>query len=702
YTIYTEKVDNKTGSLGTIRIFSSAAGQDPSLTVADSGTLRISPDQQYIELTLYNGETHGISRTNRDDYYLGRFTRQVIAIRNVDSRFQRTDSDYRGDREKNVAMMLSDVAELKKSNGLLMDEYHALIDSLSLRIRTLDSLSGSDTLVDSAACADDSPTFSAWVKKIDSAGVYTTTSIRPIGDLIERLQRRFHVNNRKIAQYMVEVHKKYSIPFACIIFVLIGAPLGIMARRGGLAVGASYSLFFFVVYWASLIGGEPLADKLIIPPWLAMWGGNIFIALCGIVLTILMLRETTIRFDVLLTWWKGVTGRKHPRRSSSALGFLPKLPLLAVWIPRWISRKLFGILPVYLIGLFFGYVIGVLMAIIVIYISIDYVGNLKRFDGAPFTNVLLFYWYYLPWIIQITIPIVLLLASMFSMGKLAKNSELIAMKAAGINLRQLTFPLLALGILLSIGSFYGGEWILPRANAQRRLLMENLKEPRTSTVERVYGIREFRRNFYYFGTPNIMYVFGEFSTVPQRARTVSRETFRGNRITQRISAESMLYDSSGWRFINGTIRTFGDTEVTLSPFDTLSDSVLTVKPVEMVARIKSREEMSYWELRGFIEAAKRRGEKVQKHMGELEFKVALPWMNLVVILLGIAITARTGRKGSAMLFGIGLALTFSYWIITRLSIVFAQNGHLPTLLGAWLGNILFLFIGLLLYRKAVR
>ncbi|MBN1576461.1 MAG: LptF/LptG family permease [Chitinispirillaceae bacterium] len=702
YTIYTEKVDNKTGGLGNIRIFTDAAGQDPSLTVADSGDLRITPDQQYIELTLYNGETHSISRTNKDDYFLGRFARQVIAIKNVDSRFQRTDSDYRGDREKNVARMLADVAELKKSNGLLMDEYHALIDSLSLRVRTLDSLSRRDTLADSAALPDDSPTFSAWVKKIDSTGMYTMASIRPIGDLIERLQRRFHANNRLIAQYMVEVHKKYSIPFACIIFVLIGAPLGIMARRGGLTVGASYSIFFFIIYWASLIGGEPLADKLIIPPWLAMWGGNIFITLCGIVLIILMLRETTIRFDVLLTWWKGLTGRKHPRRKSSAVGFLLKLPLFVVRVPRWIFRKLFGILPVYLIGLFLDYVVGVLMAIIVIFVAVDYVSNLKRFDGAPFYNIMLFYWYYLPWIIQIIIPIVLLLASMFSIGRLAKNSELIAMKAAGINLRQLTFPLLIMGILFWIGSFYGGEWILPRANAQRRLLLEHLKEPRTSAVERVYGIREFRRNFYYFGTPNTMYVFGEFSTVPQRARTVRRETFRGNRITERISAEAMLYDGSGWRFVNGTVRTFGNSRVTLSPFDTLSDSVLTTRPVDMVARIKSKEEMSYWELRGFIEAAKRRGEKVQKHMGELEFKLAYPFMSFVVILLGIAVTARAGRKGSAVLFGIGLALTFSYWIICRLAIVFAQNGHFPTLLGAWLGNIIFLFIGLVLYRKAIR
>jgi lipopolysaccharide export system permease protein len=89
-------------------------------------------------------------------------------------------------------------------------------------------------------------------------------------------------------------------------------------------------------------------------------------------------------------------------------------------------------------------------------------------------------------------------------------------------------------------------------------------------------------------------------------------------------------------------------------------------------------------------------------MGELEFKIALPFMNFIVILLGIAITARAGRKGSAVFFGIGLGLAFTYWLLARFSIVFAQNGYLPTTLGAWLGNGLFLIIGLFLYRKASR
>jgi lipopolysaccharide export system permease protein len=90
----------------------------------------------------------------------------------------------------------------------------------------------------------------------------------------------------------VEIYKKYSIPFACIVFVLIGAPLGIMARRGTFGVAASLSLGFFLLYWACLIGGEKFADRGYTDPWLGMWIANIIIGLMGIYLTFRTARES--------------------------------------------------------------------------------------------------------------------------------------------------------------------------------------------------------------------------------------------------------------------------------------------------------------------------------------------------------------------------------------------------------------------------
>jgi lipopolysaccharide export system permease protein len=105
------------------------------------------------------------------------------------------------------------------------------------------------------------------------------------------------MNLRKKNKFMVEVHKKFSIPFACLVFVIIGAPLGIMAKRGGLAVGSGLSLGFFVLYWAFLIGGEELADRGYISAFVAMWSANILLGAVGVYIIIKSSKET-----VFISW----------------------------------------------------------------------------------------------------------------------------------------------------------------------------------------------------------------------------------------------------------------------------------------------------------------------------------------------------------------------------------------------------------------
>jgi len=98
----------------------------------------------------------------------------------------------------------------------------------------------------------------------------------------------------QVNSYMVEINKKYALPVACIVFILIGAPLGVMVRKGGFGVAASISLFFFVIYWAFLIGGEKLADRNIITPFWGMWSANILLSIAGITLTTKTVQESII------------------------------------------------------------------------------------------------------------------------------------------------------------------------------------------------------------------------------------------------------------------------------------------------------------------------------------------------------------------------------------------------------------------------
>jgi lipopolysaccharide export system permease protein len=416
-------------------------------------------------------------------------------------------------------------------------------------------------------------------------------------------------------------------------------------------------------------------------------------------------RETTfISYQPLLRLW---------RRAAARVPVLPHLPLaaqrymralrIAVNAPFYVLRGVFRILPVYLIKKFLAYLTGTLIAIVVVFAVIDFISNMRSFETATVGMVARYYAYYLPWIVLTVLPIVVLLASMFAVGALTKHSELVAVKASGIGVRQLTVPVLLFGAVVSVLSFFVGELVLPDANYRRAQLKQDIRDgrirARTGAPRRH---REFRRNFFYFGNPNTIYCFEEFRTHPHRTKNVWRETFRGNRIMERVQAASLDYRDSAWYFADGSVRTFAADSCVVTTFDTLADTVLTASPDEMVVRIKGEEEMSYWELSDFIEKVKRRGEKVSMHQADLNFKIALPTMNFIVLLLGISMTARAGRKGAAVLFGIALLMTFAYWIIAQFALAFAHNGQLSPLTGAWLGNALFLLLGLALYWRANR
>jgi lipopolysaccharide export system permease protein len=103
-----------------------------------------------------------------------------------------------------------------------------------------------------------------------------------------------------INKYLVELHKKFSIPFASVVFILIGAPLGMMAKKSGFAVSPAFSLGFFIIYWAFLIGGEEFADRGLLSPALSMWLPNLVLGCLGIFICYwLSLEQRVINLDFI-------------------------------------------------------------------------------------------------------------------------------------------------------------------------------------------------------------------------------------------------------------------------------------------------------------------------------------------------------------------------------------------------------------------
>ncbi len=722
YRMIVNDVEHSEGVLRGIKIFSNMPGEDPATTIADSGTLLLTNDEKYLQLTLYNGETHSTNKDDEQEYFVGSFKKHMIFIPNVDSRLKRTDRGYRGDREKSAKELLLDVNGFKESKKQAFVRYSDNLDDFIKYGFTYDSILADtgvsvDSIGDSLAQADttsDSVALAAWaqVDSIQTFEQWHRAMLKHRHGAIRHFVNNKHVMSQtkqqvkrytmKISQYMVEVHKKYSISFACIVFILIGIPLGIIARHGSIAVGVTYSIFFFVLYWSFLIAGENLADRLITPPGITMWSSNIVIGAFGLILTLRMMRESTfINYGPIVQFWQKITSIFRPaKHHRSILSTVVQLPVR-------ICNRLFGVTQFYLVRIFVKNSIIVFASLVVVFIVIDYISNMRGFSKATFIDVVEYYWYYLAWFLGLIFPIGFLLSSMMSMVALAKNSELTAIKAAGISFTRLTIPMLFIGIFLSVSSFYLGEKILPEANASRKQLWEDIKAgtPREKRgVSTQYSPRELKRDFFFFVGENTTYRFGQFRAEPQLAHRVSRVVFSGNRIVENLTAEKMVYVENQWAFINGRIKSFADERFVQTTFDTLPDSTLTVPPGEMTARLtrSTVDYMSYWELKNHLQKAISRGEKASEFIADLQFKLALPVMNFIVILLGLSITARAGRKGGAVSFGIGLLLVFTYWVMSQFGLALGKKEVLNPIFSAWIGNILFFIIGIFLYKGASR
>lgn len=287
YQLWMDRVNPETDMFYGVRVYQQEPGEKLRYTFADSATVQYTPDGSHLLIHLRDGENHVVEPNNPDHYLRVQFRSQTAAIHNVDAALTREERAYRTDREMSVADMAKIVRDNRERLDRLRREFAALIFD---DIRALDLRLAAD----SSAPVPPRLLKSPWREQVGISGTMLARSHRTEADKIRQIERyevRARATRMEIAQYLVEIHKKFSIPFACLVFILIGAPLGIMARRGGVGTGVIYSLMFFVVYWAAMIRGETLSDNLRVSPWLAMWGPNMLVGAGGLWLVWRMARE---------------------------------------------------------------------------------------------------------------------------------------------------------------------------------------------------------------------------------------------------------------------------------------------------------------------------------------------------------------------------------------------------------------------------
>ncbi len=273
YNMLVRKTYENSNKLEGVFIIDNSNPNFSNTLTAERGEINFSSDYTRIILELSDGEIHQIGKNNTlSDYRVIKFNKHTVSIPAEGFGFNKSDENSmsRGDRELSADSMRQIVTKIDKDYKTDITNSILQTQQLALDYRKI---------------------------KFDTTKLDTTQRFQN-NQLIQTLDNRYkglkakltsqtqlyRTNQKQIDAYLVEIYKKYSIPFACVVFVLIGAPLGIITRKGGFGVAAGMSLGFFLLYWACLIGGEKLADRELLSPFLSMWLANMILGLAGIYL----------------------------------------------------------------------------------------------------------------------------------------------------------------------------------------------------------------------------------------------------------------------------------------------------------------------------------------------------------------------------------------------------------------------------------
>ncbi len=293
YSILARNIDSSNGSLLGVTVYDNTNVNERSVVSADSGVVAFSTNLSKLIVTLFNGEIHQADTRERDDIRIVQFSKHQIAMNARGFEFSRSGEGVfsRGDRELSIAEMEQKVVGSITTAG----EAQRKVDSnITLHLAYLFQPTVPDDSAGSGIDLDSNTTAGFGQDSVErsEAAARVEKRLRLLKSTLESDLYQVNHHSLKANKFLVEIHKKYAIPAACIVFILVGCPFGVITRRGNFGISAAITLGFYVVYWASLIGGEKLADRGIISPWLGMWFANLLIGSVGILLTIRVSNES--------------------------------------------------------------------------------------------------------------------------------------------------------------------------------------------------------------------------------------------------------------------------------------------------------------------------------------------------------------------------------------------------------------------------
>lgn len=510
----------------------------------------------------------------------------------------------------------------------------------------------------------------------------------------------------------VELHKKLSIPTACLVFGLLGLPLGFSNRRGGRSSGFAISIGVILVYYVMLSSGEEIARDGQLPAWIAVWYPNLVLLVVGLFLLARRNQDKSLVLTKLDRWiqehlWGRLLvlrSRRQARRQrreallqrreesgdrSSPTGFAFRLPDWRLRFPNSIDR--------YVLMTFLQVLMVSLLAGVTVYLVADLTDKFDEIlDYEVATSVVLDYYKFKSFsiIYEIT-PLIVLMTTLITFGLLSRTNEIIACKALGMSLYRLAVPVVLLAMVIAATAGFLQSEVLAASNARAAQLEATIKGQEESHRRSVTSSRRW-----IYGKGNRLYNFSFYDEGAHELQRLQVFQFdEAYRLTGRLMADRARYLEEGWWMLSsGWRRTWkGAEEVEFERFDEPVRYLLQETQDYFQGGLQRPEEMNYVELRDYVRELEEAGQSVPLLEVALHNKIAYPVISLVMALVALPFAFRLGRQGA--LYGIGLSLVMGVVLLIVLGIFTAlgENAILPPLIAVWSPAALFSIFALYLF-----
>jgi len=499
--------------------------------------------------------------------------------------------------------------------------------------------------------------------------------------------------------YRIEFHKRFSYPFACLVLMLVGVPLGLSSKRGGKSTGFVLTILLVFVYYFLSSVGVAFAKNGRLSPFLGVWGANLIFAFAGSILLYQMSRGS-IALGIfssmgasLSKLYARITSRGKAETVAASL-----TPDAATVLRRF--RRTFRIqfpllLDDYVMREYatnFAMILASFSAISIIFTFFELIGDIFR-NRTPLFTVGDYLLNLIPFILYNVTPLCALVAVLVTFGALSRSSEITAMKATGVSLYRIVTPVLIVTMMISAGLFAFDELYLPAANRRQEALLSVIKDKPAQTFLRpdrkwisgqTTASGEPSRIFYYQFFDADKNVFANLSVFEFAPNTFA--------LQRRIFAASARWDPrvNRWVFDDGWQRTFTDEAVaSYQPFTVATFPEIREQPGYFKKENIPSQEMSYGELSRYISDLKQSGFDTTRLSVQLNRKIAYPLITLVMAILAIPFSLSMGKKGSLAGIATAIGLAIAYWVVAGLFEAMGNVNTLPPLLAAWSPDLLF-------------